>query len=242
MARAPAPRALPRLSASQLADYLVAATPVGQMGILRQAKNPGPNRPLIIQYQHARRTIAECLRDRSNLNRISARSIVDLEDRRDNANHGPLVRDDAQRCIDVIEAFQRATNELDLWGTEYREPQLPSPTLNIAGVEISVSPDVVALSRGRTDDRVGQAFIRCTIGTPGDAAENRRAEANGHLATIAHLHTAQYLAYLGTPHAPTSMVIDVPRRAVVRGPVNSARRIANIEAACAMIAAVWPVV
>lgn len=232
----------PRLSASQLADYLVAPTPVGQMGILRQAKNPGPNRPLIIQYHHARRTIGECLRDRDGLNRISARSIIDLEDRRDNAGNGPLVRDDAQRCIDVIEAFQRATNELDLWNAEYTEPHLPSPTLNINGVEISVAPDVVALTRRRDDVRVGQVFIRCTIGTAGDAAENRRGEANGHLATIAHLHTRQYLAHLGAPHAPTSMVIDVPRRNVVRGPVNSARRVANIEAACAMIAAVWPVV
>lgn len=242
MARPPAPRVLPRLSASQLADYLVAPTPVGQMGILRQAKNPGPHRPLIIQYQYARRTIAECLRDRGGIDRVSARSIIDLEERRDSGANGPLVRDDAQRCIDVIEAFQRAANQLDLWNAEYVEPRLPSPSLNIAGVEISVTPDVIAITHPRTGDRVGQVFIRCTIGTPGDAAENRRAEANGHLATIAHLHTAQYLAHLGQPYAPASMVVDVPRRVVVRGPVNSARRVANIEAACTMIAAIWPAV
>lgn len=212
------------------------------MGILRQAKNPGPNRPIIIQYQHARRAISECLRDRHNLNRIAAQHIIDLEERRDNATNGPLVRDDAQRCIDVIAAFQRATNELDLWGAEYIEPRLPSPSLNINGVEIGVNPDVIVTTRRRDDLRVGQVFIRCTIGTPGDAAENRRAEANNHLATIAHMHTAQYLADIGSPHAPTSMVIDVPRRVVARGATNSARRVANIEAACSMIAAVWPVV
>jgi len=38
------------------------------------------------------------------------------------------------------------------------------------------------------------------------------------------------------------MVIDVPRETVFRGPANIARRVANIEAACQMIAAVWPTV
>ena len=212
------------------------------MGILRQAKNPGPNRPLIIQYQHARRTIAECLRDRNGINRIVAASIINLNDRRDNAANGPLVRDDAQRCINVIETFQRSANQLDLWNVEYIAPRLPSPPLNINGVEISVTPDIVALETRRNDIRVGEVFVRCTIGGAGEAAEGRRGEANGHLAAIAHMHALQYMADLGTPHAPTSIVIDVSRGIVVRGPVNSTRRIANIEAACAMIAAVWPAI
>ena len=212
------------------------------MGILRQAKNPGPNRPLIIQYHHARRTIAECLKDRNSINRLVAASVTDLNDRRDNATNGPLVRDDAQRCIDVIETFQRAANQLDVWNAEYDAPQLPSPALHINGVEISVAPDVVALDRRRSDLRVGEVFVRCTIGAAGDAAEGRRGEANGHLATIAHMHAQQYLGHLGTPHPPTSMVIDVSRGIIVRGPVNSARRVANIQAACSMIAAIWPVI
>ncbi len=240
MARPPAIRARPRLSATQLADYLVSPTPVGQLGILRQAKNPGPNRPIIIQYAHARRTLAECLRDRGAIHRIVAQSVADLERRRDDGANGPLVRDDAQRCIDVINQFQQGANALDLWNAQYSEPRLPSTSLNISGVEISVAPDLIVTAASRNGPRVGQAFIRCTIGMAGDAAENRRAEANGHLATIAHMHTQQYLADLGTPHPPTSIVVDVPRQSVVRGPVNSARRIANIEAACAMIAAVWP--
>ena len=182
------------------------------------------------------------MRDRGGLNRIVARSISELEARRDDGTNGPLVRDDAQRCIDVIERFQSAANELDVWDAAYAEPRLPSTSLNVAGVEISVSPDLIVTVRRRDQVRVGQVFVRCAIGTAGDAAENRRAEANGHLATIAHMHTSQYLADIGLPYAPTSMVIDVSRESVVRGPVNSARRIANIEAACAMIAAIWPTI
>lgn len=242
MARPPGPRVNPRLSASQLADYLVAPTPVGQLGILRQAKNPGPNRPIIIQYYHARRAIAECLRDRAALNRVCAEAAQDLEDRRDDGTNGPLIRDDAQRCMDVIELFQRSANQMDVWGLEYLEPRVPSPALNINGVEISVSADAISRDNRRVPSRVGQAFIRCTIGTAGDAAENRRAEANTHLATIAHLHTRQYLSDLGDPHPQTSLVVDVSRQLVVRAPANSARRIANIEAACAMISAIWPTI
>ena len=171
-----------------------------------------------------------------------ARSVVELEERRDSDGSSPLVRDDAQRCIDVIQTFQRASNQLDLWGTDYQQPRLPAQPLNINGVEISVAPDAVAVSHRRNEDQVGEVFIRCTMGTAGDAAEGRRAEANGHLATIAHLHTLHYLADIGTPHAPTSMVLDVLRGVVVRGPTSSTRRIANIEMACSMIAALWPTV
>lgn len=210
------------------------------MGILRQAKYPGPNRPLIVQYQHAKRAISECLRNRAAMNRIVAQAVIDLERRRDDPATSPLLRDDAQRSIDVIQLFQRSANELELWQANYAEaPARPMP-LNINGVEISVYPDALALAQVRGDDRVGQVFIRCTIGQQGDAAENRRAEANSHLATIAHMHARDYLAHRGLPHAPTSIVLDVPRQLVVRGPANNARRIANIEMACTMIAALWP--
>jgi hypothetical protein len=197
---------------------------------------------MIIQYAHAKRAIAECLREPMSAHHCVARAIVELERRRDNGANGPLVRDDAQRCIDVIEQFQRAANELDLRAFAFAEPESRSPSLNINGVEVTVFPDAISTAEARDGMRVGEAFIRCTIGTPGDAAENRRSEANGYLATIAHLHSVQYLAHRGTPHAPTSMVIDVPRRTVTRGSPNFARRAANIDMACAMIAAVWPMI
>jgi hypothetical protein len=242
MATPPA-RVNPKLSASQLADYLVAPTPIGQLGILRQAKNPGQNKPLIIQYQHARRCISACLQAPANTSRIVAASLLNLEQRRDDTSSSPLVRDDAERSIEVIQTFQRTVNALDIGGARYEPGPSPSPSLIISGVEITVYPDAIALSSVRRgDDRIGSVFIRCTIGGAGDAAENRRSEANGHLATIAHMHASQSLSHLGVPHAPTSMVIDVSRERVVRGPVNSTRRVANIEAVCGMIAAIWPTV
>ncbi|MBS9476857.1 hypothetical protein [Ancylobacter radicis] len=236
-------RATPKLSASQLADYLVAPTPVGQMGILRQAKNPGQSRPLIIQYQHARRCISACLQSPASMNRLVASAVVALEQRRDDPSSSPLVRDDAIRSIDVIQTFQRAVNSLDIGNAVYEPGPNPSNPLSISGVDVTVWPDAVAKVSARNGEtRVGEVFIRCTIGAAGDGAENRRSEANGHLATIAHMHAAANLTHLGTPYSPASMVIDVSRGAVVRGPSNITRRVANIEAACAMIAAIWPTV
>lgn len=212
------------------------------MGILRQAKNPGQNRPLIIQYQHARRGIAACLQSPEAINRIVAAAVTNLEQRRDDSSNGPLVRDDAQRSIDVIETFQRTVNILNFSGAVFGPAPAPSSSMVIAGVEVSVAPDAIARVTRGAEQRVGEVFIRCTIGTTGDVAENRRAEANGHLATIAHMHAVQHLGHLGTPHAPTSMVIDVPRQVVVTGPANTTRRVRNIEDACRMIAAVWPTI
>jgi hypothetical protein len=242
MAMSPS-RLQPKLSASQLADYLVAPTPIGQMGILRQAKAPGQHKPLIIQYQYVRRYISACLQSPSTLNRVVAEAIHFLEQRRDDTSNGPLVRDDAERSLEVIQTFQRTRNALDIGMARFDAALNPSPSLMISGVEVTVWPDAIAhvVTRNGTD-RIGQVFIRCTIGGAGDIAENRRAEANGHLATIAHMHTAAFLSHLGIPHAPTSMVIDVSRENVIKGPVNATRRVANIQAACGMIAAVWPTV
>jgi hypothetical protein len=242
MALAPV-RSLPKLSASQLADYLVAPTPIGQIGILRQAKNPSQSRPLVIQYQHARRCISAWLQEPASINRLAAAAITALQQRRDDPTSSPLVRDDAVRSISVIETFQRGVNALDLAGVHFEAPPTPSVSLTIAGVEVTVWPDAIARVTTRSgESRVGEVFIRCTIGPQSDGAENRRSEANGHLATIAHVHAATHMQHLGTPHSPTSMVIDVSRQTVVRGPANIARRVANIETACAMIAAIWPTV
>lgn len=209
------------------------------MAILRQAKYPGDARPLIIQYQLARGHIGACLFEPESLNRTVAQAVASLEQRRDDPANRPLVRDDARRCIEVIETFQRSVNALNLWGVRYEPaPQRPA-TLAISGVEVSVFPDAIAFRGG---ERIGEVFIRCTIGAGNDNAENRRLEANGHLAVIAHMHTVATLSERGTPHAPTSMTIDVPRQRVVYGPPSTTMRVRQIETACAMIAAIWPTV
>jgi len=241
MALTPA-RATPKISASQLADYLVAPTPMGQLGILRLAKYPSDSRPLVIQYQHARRCIAACLQSPARMNGNAAAAIIALEQRRDDPVSSPLTRDDAVRSIEVIQTFQRTVNAIELNGRRFDAAPHPSPPLTISGVEVTVWPDAIALVDGRDSSRVGEVFIRCTIGASGDAAENRRSEANGHLATIAHMHAVANLQHLGTPHSPTSMVLDVSRNVVVSGPASTTRRVANIQAACGMIAAIWPTV
>lgn len=241
MARPPAGlRPEPRLSAAQLADYLAATSQLAQLGILRGAKYPGEARPLIIQYQHARRAIAACLIAPENINRLSAAAITDLEQRRDNPDNRPLIREDARRSIETIQTFQRTINALDLRSVRFVAAPPNPQSLHLNGVEISVSPDALAFTPHRDGDRVGQVFIRCAIGGEGDAAENRRADANQHLATIAHMHTVEYLGRRGTPHAPTSIVLDVMRGRTYRGPVSTTLRVRNIEAACRMIAAIWP--
>lgn len=236
----PPPREKPRLSAAQLADYLAAAGPAAQRTILRQAKHPGQSKPLIIQYQHARRPIASALQNSFEQPRILAGAIVGLEQRRDDPANSPLVRDDAMRSIEVIQTFQRTVNSLDFGNAQFDAPINPAPPLSIAGVEISVWPDATTRIGSRSGERIGQLFVRCAMGGAGEAAASRRAEANAHLATIAHMHAADHLSHLGTVHAPSSMVLDVPREHVVRGSTSIARRVANIEAACEMIAAIWP--
>jgi hypothetical protein len=240
MALAPIPqRNNPRLSAAQLADYLVASQVV-QLTILRQAKYPQSGKPLIIQYQHARRAISACLVAPSQAARIIGAAIADLEQRRDDSSSPPLVKEDAQRSIEVLNLFSRSVNARGIQEFHFDTPQ-KGGCLLISGVEVSVSPDAISLSQHRRDGaRVGQAFIRCAVGGTSENAENKRSEANIHLATIAHMHAVETLEGRGIPHCPTSIVLDVPRSRLVTGPTGTAMRVRNIEAACSIIAAVWP--
>jgi hypothetical protein len=211
------------------------------MGILRQAKNPVQSKPLIIQYQYARKTIAACLQSPVEANRIIGASIAALEQKRDDMSSSPLIRDDADRSIDVINMFQRSVNALQLDGYRFSVATNQNGLIDVSGVEISVYPDAIAYAPARGGDmRVGAVFLKCTLGLTGDSAESRRTEANLHLATIAHMFALETLASMGTPHAPSSMVIDITRQTMARGPVNIKKRVDNIRAACDMIAAVWP--
>ena len=187
---------------------------------------------MVIQYQLAKACISACLIEPESINRTVAQAIVSLEQRRDDPANRPLVRDDARRCIEVIQTFQRTVNGLNLWaGVRYEAaPQRPQ-TLPISGVEISVFPDAISYRGG---ERVGEVFVRCTIGGTNDSAENRRQEANSHLAVIAHMHAVAHMGHRGTPHSPTSMTIDVPP--------STTMRVRQLETACAMIAAIWPTV
>ena len=145
------------------------------------------------------------------------------------------------QSIEVIQTFQRTVNALDLADAMYHAPPAQPQSLAIQDVEVMVYPDAIAEVVRSGELLVGEVFIRCTIGGTGDAAENRRAEANGYLATVAHMHALQFHGHRGTPTPTVSRVLDVPRETVVRGTANPARRIRNIEDACRMIAAIWPV-
>ncbi len=214
---------------------------LSQLAILRQAKYPGEARALIVQYQIARKGIAAALMSPSQEARILASTRVALEQRRDDPSSSPFVADDARRSIETVDAFERQRNLFDLGGVQFSIAPRSDP-LQVNGVEVSVVPDAVCTVSSRQGGRVGELFVRCAIGGQGEAAESRRIEANVHLATIAHMHAAANLEDLGTPYASASMVIDVPRGRLVRGPASIVNRTRNIEAACTMIAAIWPTI
>jgi hypothetical protein len=233
-------RATPRLSATQLADYLVTPTPIGQRGILRQAKYPVQSKPLIIQYQHARRCIAACLQSPVESPKIIGAAFAMLEQKKADPSSAPLTKDDASRSIDVIDAFATSINKLKFDGYFYDASNTHDAIINISGVDISVAPDAIAWTNLKDGKRIGSIFIKCTLGVLGEAAEARRTASNTHLATIAHMHALKKLATIGTPYPPASMVIDVTRETAVRGTPNMKKRIENMEAACEVIEAVWP--
>lgn len=218
------------------------SSPSGQITILSNAKYLDSGKPKIVQYQYARSAIASFLISPTREAAILAQALTHLEQRQNDSALSAFARDDAKRSAELIESFQRSLNALDLQGNVFEQPPKNSSPLMINGVGVNVTPDAVVLGSYKQEERIGAAFLRLAKGADTEAADTARAAMFPILAALAHMHAATNLSDVGIAHAPLSLVIDVPRAEVCRASVNLTRRVANIEASCRIIAALWPTI
>lgn len=230
-------RTEPRLSAFQLADYMV-ATENRKIRILEEAKYPDAGAAKIPQYQTAIQCAARFLispyRDVSILERGSEK----LTERRDDADLSPWAREEARRSLGALEKFARSHNLLGLKKHTFEKPPVGLPPMLIHGVTVNVEPEMLVVGVHKDQERIGSAFIRMAAGGSGDAAEQHRRDMYCLLAALAHMHTARHLKEQGKAHEPFSMVIDVPRADVYRAS-GLVKRGERIEANCRFIKSLW---
>src|ERR1700730_53321 len=109
----------PRMSATALAEYLI-LQPDGQETILHDSKFSRP--PIITANGDAMRALRAYNQDpkRSKEALLRVKAVLPVKAAADGIK--PKTRDEALRCIEIIELFERAENALGMRATALSEP------------------------------------------------------------------------------------------------------------------------
>lgn len=215
-----------RISVSKLAEYMV-AHPGRRRSILKDQKDPKAFKvawytqvtPVLVDY-------------------FVKRDPVVVEKAIDSWHRAKPTTDfhEAQLglWIDTAEAFLRGSDDLDIDGLSFEPADREAPHLELAGVSISVRPELLV-----RDQDGGQGAWKLYFGKshPLTESEGRETGSGSYAAAIAHHWADQNLRH---PKQALSAVLDVIPGQLFRAPRATKRMFDRLEAACAEIAAVWP--
>ncbi|CCG40122.1 conserved hypothetical protein [Magnetospirillum molischianum DSM 120] len=229
------PRQSPRISANQLAQYMVSSD-TARLGIIRKARDP--QTPVIIRYRDARAPICAFLSDQQRkLNPLTAAEDM-LQQRSDDPSESPFRKDDAKSSIEVIRAIQRMGNSLSQY--EFHLPPSNQDKLYICGVEISIRADLVVYGSSRGVKQIGAAVLRMTQDDADtDAARDKRRDMGCVVATLTKLHVEKNLSGERLPVNKLCMSIDVQHGELFVAPNANTRRMNDIESVCRVISEMW---
>ncbi|MBB5691699.1 hypothetical protein GXW77_14055 [Roseomonas alkaliterrae] len=240
MARSPfRERSTPTISANELAAYMVASD-VGREGIIQRARWQ-PAAP-VVRYRDARRAIARFLTDRHRSTQILLDARARLEMLAEDTTGRPFAREDARASIGAIDAFQAGLNSFGFGGMRFETPPQDLSPLDIEGVAVTVSLDlVVRASDRRRGDLVGGILLRLSKGADGEseAASARRRDVGMYATTLVYMACAEQLDGLGMPSPTVCFSVDVQRRERHRASSQYLTREANLRAACRGIQRAW---
>lgn len=158
----------------------------------------------------------------------------------------PKAKDEALRCIEIIELFGRNENALGL-----RSMALSTPpnfdAIEIEGVKVSIQPDV--LNGGGAGNRVGSGILR--VAKAPDPSEGKlaatkvrrgeiRREMARYLVAMQQMLLDQQKGSLGIPDRELCFVADVRLGELIGPAPDHAIRLRDIRGACAQINKLWP--
>lgn len=235
MAQIPQVRATPRITANDLALYMVASE-TAKLGIIKRAKYPIV--PPIIRYKDVRPVVCAFLSDDTRSVKRLTEAEQAFAQRKDDASLSDLRQDDARASILVLHGLQGMGNQLATF-TFSQAPQT-QPKLVIAGVDVSVRVDLMVRMPIKGVEHSGAAVLRMTQDDAAtDAAKAKRREMGLYVATMVRKHVDQNLKSNVPVSNRLCMSLDIQHGEVFQAPDSNARRMNDLDAACRFIAAVW---
>ena len=151
-----------------------------------------------------------------------------------------FAKDDAEKSLDVLDCFGQMQNSFDA----KRFVLLPrkSPKLLLSGVEVSVSLDALIEDGTENKPLVGGLVFRMTKPVDGETsqASGKRQNMGLYVATGVFLAIQRHYESSGIPSFRHCWSADVQATEIHKAPSTFKKRINDLDAACQMIAAIWP--
>jgi hypothetical protein len=232
----------PRMSATALAEYLI-LRPNGQQNILHDSKFSRP--PIVTANGEAMRALRAYNRDPRRPQDTLRRVKDALTLKAASLGIKPKAQDEALRCKEIIELFERVENALGIRAMNLSEPP-DFDLLDIEGVMVSIQPDfLVGGGRGR----VGAGMLRvakapdpaaCKRDDARDRRQHHRRDMAHYLVALMQLLLDAQKGALGTPDRDLCFVADVRLGERIGPAGDHAVRIRDIRDACVQIGKLWP--
>ena len=221
----------PRMSANQLAEYTL-ASPTRRQTIIRNAKYPPTF--LVIRYVAAKAAICNYLADDAR----SPHTLALAEQEQIDLSKGPgtaHAKNDAALSAEAIRGFRTMAGQNFLPGITFRPVTNALPKLPIAGVDVSVSLDLVTHNQAK--GLVGGALLQTSKAV---ASKGWREDHSKSVSSLVWMLASEHLHALGKVDRKLCMSIDVFARKTTQAPTHYKRILGNIEASCSEIAMFWP--
>ena len=231
------------MSAAALAEYLI-LRPDGQQNILHDSKYSRP--PIISANGEAMRALRaynhDPRRSQDTLLRVKAALTIKSE----TPDIRPKAKDEALRCIEIIDLFERNENALGLRSMSLSKP----PTfeaIEIEGVMVSIRPDFI-VGGGGGRSRVGAGIMRVAKAPDamgGKKPETRlkrgelRREMARYLVAMQQILLEAQKGELGIPDRDLCFVADIRLGERIGAAPDHAVRLRDIRGACRQIRKLW---
>jgi len=232
------------MTAAALAEYMI-LSPDGQGKVLHNCRFSSafvtsPNAPAV---RALRAYNSDPRRDIGKLE--EAKETLTTKARAEGTT--PKGKDDALRCIEIVDLFLRHENTFGMRKARLEEAANLDP-IDIEGVRVSVQPDLFVYG---PKDTVGAAFIR--VAKAPDPAEYKRRETQerygeyrremaAYLISLLQIQMEAQGGRFGIPDRKLSFVADIRLGERIDAAPDHARRVKDLRGACRQITAQWPLI
>lgn len=221
-------RQSPRISANKLAEYLTASAG-RRKTILTDQKHPSDFKTA--RYKEATQAISRFIAGGC----LDTSVLSDTEEYLRGRNpQSAFQAQDRDLSLDALQSVRDVYSQWGLIGSNLSLGAANASPLFIAGVKISVRPEIISRSVNRKGEKTVGAM---KLHLPKSSSPSKKnAE---YVCTLLHWFCEEHLVDEGIVDYQLCKLIDVPAGVLFEAPKAYKKRRADIEAACEEIAARW---
>jgi hypothetical protein len=219
-------RSLPRISLNKLGEYLV-AKPGRRHSIIRDQKKPKDF--IVARYADAVRAIQRHITEEHESADQLNKAVRTLS----TADHdSKWKRDTADLCAKALFAFMSIADEVPTNGFKAIMGEDSPEKMNIAGVDVSVRPEILLIDPEQNNQIVGG--IKLYLGK-----DNPLEDASDFVGSVLYRYLAEVLSTEAAVSHKNCFVVDVFAGEIIPAPKAYKRNMNDVSAACTEISALW---